>query len=159
MNQKIPIPIHAPIPRPIDTTDGERVSLVWLDAEVYRRASHVDMEVKLKNLVGYVRLFDRVDSCERYIKHIGKYNNNLHVPKEGLLVLISTTLASTLIPHLHDLSQVKFIYVYGKAKSLSKDHQRRLMKYPKVSEIVRLSVSSPMNHSFSSKASFRRLAL
>ena len=134
INRKLPM--SPGVHRQIETNQVERFSLVWLDTEVYRRPSNIDMEIKLKNLIDYVRLFDRVDLCERYIKQIGKYNNNLQIPKESLLVVISTTLGPTLIPYIHDLSQVKSIYVYGKAKSLAKDHQRRLMKFTKVSEFV-----------------------
>lgn len=108
------------------------VSLVWLDTNLHQRASNIDTEIKLKNLIDYIRVFDRVDACERYIKQIGRLNNSDYMRKEKLLVLISTALAPTIIPHLHDLSQVKSIYVFGKAKTISKAHQDWLRKFPKV---------------------------
>jgi hypothetical protein len=62
-------------------------------------------------------------------------NNNENMRKEKLLVVISSTLAPTIIPHLHDLSQVKYIYVFGKAKTISKAHQEWLRKFNKVKGI------------------------
>ena len=122
------------IQRELSIDMAEHISLVWLDTDVFRRTSNIDMEVKLKNLIGYVRLFDRVDACERYIKQIGKFNNHMNARPERLLVMISAILASTLIPHLHDMNQVKYIYIFGKVKSLGRDHPRWLRKYPKVSQ-------------------------
>lgn len=110
----------------------DNLSLVWLDTDLYNRTSNIDTEVKLKNLINYTRVFDRVDMCERYIKQIGRMNNSDYIRKEKLLVIISTTLAPTIIPHLHDLLQVKYIYIYGKAKTISKAHQEWLRKYNKV---------------------------
>lgn len=117
-----------------DAPDGtaDRLSLVWLDPDVYQRALNIDMEVKLKNLIDYVRLFERVDACERYIKQIGKLNGQIHARQERLLVIISTSLAMTIIPHLHELEQVKYIYIFGKTKSITKGHQQWLRKYVKV---------------------------
>jgi hypothetical protein len=110
----------------------DNLSAVWLDTDIHRRTSNIDTEVKLKNLIHYIRVFDRVDACERYIKQIGKMNTNDNIRQEKLLVIISTTLAPTIIPHLHDLLQVKYIYVFGKSKSISKAHEQWLRKYNKV---------------------------
>jgi hypothetical protein len=116
----------------IDSTNTENLSLVWLDTHVRERASNIDTEIKLKNVIQYIRVFNRVEECEKYIKQIGKLNNNEHIKKERLLIVISTTLAPTIIPHLHDLPQVKFIYIFGKAKTISKAHQDWLRKFNKV---------------------------
>ncbi|CAF1573184.1 unnamed protein product [Rotaria magnacalcarata] len=131
----IPACIHQDILIDRSALNAENLSLVWLDTDIYRRPSNIDIEFKLKNLLNYVRLFDRVDSCERYIKHIGKMNNSSNIKQEMLFVIISTTLAPTLIPHLHDLTQVKYIYIFGKSKSISKAHEGWLKKYNKVKGI------------------------
>jgi hypothetical protein len=110
----------------------DNLSLVWLDTDIHRRLSNIDTEIKLKNLINYIRVFDRVDACEKYIKLIGRMNNNGDAQGEKLLVIISTTLAPTIIPHLHDLPQVKCIYIYGKSKTISQVHQDWLKRYSKV---------------------------
>ncbi|CAF4473320.1 unnamed protein product, partial [Rotaria magnacalcarata] len=63
----IPACIHQDILIDRSALNAENLSLVWLDTDIYRRPSNIDIEFKLKNLLNYVRLFDRVDSCERYI--------------------------------------------------------------------------------------------
>jgi len=128
----LPTCIHRDILRDSLPANIDILSLVWLDADIHRRASNIDTEVKLKNLIHYIRVFDRVDVCEKYIKQIGRMNNSDYIRKEKLFVIISTTLAPTIIPHLHDLSQVKYIYVYGKSKTIAKAHQEWLRKYNKV---------------------------
>jgi hypothetical protein len=130
----VPKCIHRNVLIDSSPSNLDNLSLVWLDAAIRQRASNIDTEVKLKNLIHYIRVFDRVDACERYIKQIGKMNNNNSIRKEELLVIISTTLAPTIIPHLHDLSQVKYIYVYGRSKTISKAHQEWLRKYNKVTK-------------------------
>ena len=117
----------------------DRLSVIWLDTNVFERVANIDMEVKLKNVISYVRLFDRVDACEKYIKQIGAMNAGAHLCQEKLFLIISTTLAPTIIPHLHDLTQVKFIYIFGKSKSLSKLHVLALTKYTKVRGIFNAS--------------------
>ncbi|CAF0820776.1 unnamed protein product [Adineta ricciae] len=123
-----------------NATSLDNLSLVWLDLDVYRCPSNIDTEVKLKNLISYVRTFNQVEVCERYIKQIGRMNN-VNVRKEYLLVIISTVLAPTLMPHLHDLPQVKCVYIYGKPKTISKAHQEWLKTYSKVRGVFNSSRS------------------
>src|SRR4051812_2628993 len=63
------------------TTHPENLSLVWLDTNFHHRTSNIDIEIKLKNIIDYIRIFDRVDACERYIKQIGRLNNNEYIRK------------------------------------------------------------------------------
>jgi hypothetical protein len=104
------------------------LTLIWLDTEINNRSSNIDTQIKLKNLINSLRIFDEIDEFEKYIKQIGKTN------KDKLLVIISTTLALTIIPHLHDRPQVKYIYIHGKTKLDTKVGQQLLEKYPKVSK-------------------------
>jgi hypothetical protein len=104
----------------------DNLTLVWLDTEINNQASNIDIQIKLKNLINYLRIFDEINSFERYIEQIGQMN------KEQLFVIISTTLSLTIIPYLHNLSQIKYIYIYGKEKIDTKINQQLIIKYPKV---------------------------
>jgi hypothetical protein len=146
----IPQCIHQDFVHDALSTNMDNLSLVWLDTNIYRRSSNIDTEVKLKNLINYIRVFDDVAACEKYIKQIGKMNSSNSIRKEKLLVIISTTLAPTLIPHLHDLSQVQYIYVFGKAKTISKAHQEWLRKYKKVCNICERFLIFSYNDDFTS---------
>ena len=109
------------------------LTLIWLDTEINNRSSNINIQIKLKNLINYFRIFDQIDEFEQYIKQIGKTN------KEKLLVIISRTLALTIIPQLHERPQVKYIYIYGKTKIDTKASQQLLKKYPKVSKRIYLN--------------------
>jgi len=112
-----------------NTTD---LTLVWLDTELNNRLSNIDTQIKLKNLINYLRIFEELDKFEQYIEQIGKMNNTGRINEEKLFVIISPTLALTIIPHFHDLPQVKCIYIYGKAKIDANVTQQLLKKYIKV---------------------------
>jgi len=146
----IPQCLHQDFVQESSSTNTDNLSLVWLDTNIYLRSSNIDTEVKLKNLINYIRVFDRVDTCEKYIKQIGKMNSSDSIRKEKLLVIISTTLAPTLIPHLHDLSQVRYIYIFGKTKTISKAHQEWLRKYNKVCNIFERFLICSYNDDFTS---------
>lgn len=112
-----------------NTTD---LTLVWLDTELNDRPSNIDTQIKLKNLINYLRIFEDLDTFEQYIEQIGKMNNTGRINEEKLFVIISPILALTIIPHFHDLPQVKYIYIYGKEKIDANVTQQLLKKYIKV---------------------------
>jgi hypothetical protein len=93
------------------------------DTEIYDQPTNIDTQIKLKNLINYLRIFDQIDACEQYIS---KMNN------DKLLIIVSTTLALTFIPHSHDCPQIKSIYIYGKSKIDTNVSERLLTKYAKV---------------------------
>ncbi|CAF3428358.1 unnamed protein product [Rotaria sp. Silwood1] len=103
--KSLPTFIHRDTLIDTSTTNIDNLSLVWLDTNIHQRPSNIDIEIKLKNLINYVRIFDRVDT------------------------------SPTLIPHLHNLSQVKYIYIFGKSKSISKAHEEWLRGFNKVKGI------------------------
>jgi len=107
----------------------DNLTLVWLDTDINNQASNIDIQIKLKNLINYLRIFDEINSFERYIEQISQMN------KEQLFVIISTALSLTIIPYLHNFSQIKYIYIYGKEKLDIKINQQLIIKYPKVKNI------------------------
>jgi len=111
------------------SSNKDNLTLVWLDTEINNEALNIDIQIKLKNLINYLRIFDEINSFERYIEQIGQMN------KEQLFVIISTALSLTMIPYLHRLSQIKYIYIYGKVKIDTKTNQQLITKYPKVKNI------------------------
>ena len=106
------------------------LALVWLDTEINNQPSNIDTQIKLKNLINYLRIFDKVNACEHYIKQIGQIN------KGKVLVIISTTLALKIIPHLHEFPQVKYIYIHGESKAKHKISPQFFKKYTKVDVIL-----------------------
>ena len=107
-------------------TLSEGKTLVWIDTEINNQPSNIDTQIQLKNIINSLRIFDQIEAFEKYITHL----DNIH--NEKLFVIISTTIALTIIPHLHEHQQVKYIYIYGKTKIDTKISRQLLEKYPKV---------------------------
>ncbi|CAF1532379.1 unnamed protein product [Didymodactylos carnosus] len=103
--------------------NAERLLIVWLDSLVEKQKSHLDMQVKLRNIFGYLKTFDQIESCEKYVRQVnGQY--------EKILFIVQGNLSNTSIPRLHDLPHIKYIYIYGKGKGTP--NQQWASRYPKV---------------------------
>jgi hypothetical protein len=105
------------------SSNKDNLTIVWLDNDIHNQPSNIDIQIKLKNLSNYLRIFDEVNAFEQYI---------IQINEEKLFIIISPTLALTMIPRLHRHSQIKCIYIFGKVKINPKTHQELLKKYPKV---------------------------
>ena len=108
------------------STTKDDSTLVWIDVEINRQPSNIDMQIKLKNLINSLRIFDEVNAFEQYIERIRQIN------QEKLFIIISPTLALTLIPHLHHHTPIQYIYIYGTAKIDEKIKEEISKRYPKV---------------------------
>jgi hypothetical protein len=130
-NEKKSLPkcIHQDILMDSLSSNKDNFTIVWIDTEIHHQSSNIDIQIKLKNLIHYLRIFDELTAFEHYIKKINQIN------QEKLFVIISTPLALSMIPHLHHLSSIKYIYIYGKAEIDGKIKEKLLKTYPKVSRI------------------------
>ncbi len=111
------------------SNDKDNFTIIWVDTEIHHHSSNIDMQIKLKNLVRYLRIFDEIDAFKQYIKQIDPRN------KEKLFVIISTPLALSMIPDLHRFYSIKSIYIYGKAEIDEKTKRKLFKSYPKVSRV------------------------
>ncbi|CAF0782517.1 unnamed protein product [Adineta steineri] len=117
------------------------LTVVWLDTEINNQPEHTDTQTKLKNLICYIRIFDDIDACTQYIEQTGYMNTSNLMNEEKLLMIISSTLAFTIIPQFHDLPQIKYFYIYGTSKINAKTSQEMLKKYPKIKGVYSTSRS------------------
>ncbi|CAF0832849.1 unnamed protein product [Adineta steineri] len=117
------------------------LTVVWLDTEINNQPEHTDTQTKLKNLICYIRIFDDIDTCTQYIEQTGYMNTSNLMNEEKLLMIISSTLALTIIPQFHDLPQIKSFYIYGTSKINAKTSQEMLKKYPKIKGVYSTSRS------------------
>lgn len=102
------------------------LTLIWLDTEIHNQSSNIDIQIKLKNLFNYFRIFDELNKFEEYIKKMTQMN------EEKIFIIISTTLSLTMLPYLHKHSQIKCIYIFGKDKVATEIIDELSKKYPKV---------------------------
>lgn len=124
-NEALPKCIH----QNLLSANKDNFTIVWVDTDMHHQSSKIDIQIQLKNLVHDLRIFDELDAFEHYIKQIDQTN------EEKVFVIISTSLALSMIPHLHRLSSIKSIYIYGKAEIEEKTKQKLFKIYPKVSRI------------------------
>ncbi|CAF0967116.1 unnamed protein product [Rotaria sordida] len=110
----------------------DNLTLVWLDTEMNNRSENIDIQIRLKNVINYLRIFDQVEACEQYIERVGEINTINKINEEKLLLVISSTLPLTIISHVRDLPQVKDIYIYRKSKTHDTTIQEFLKNYTKV---------------------------
>jgi len=102
------------------------LTIIWLDTQINNHLTNIDIQIKLKNLSTYFRIYDRIAPFEEYIKSIDLSDS------EELFVIISSTLALTVIPQIASNPYIKHIYVYGQAKIEPDTKQQLLKTYPKV---------------------------
>ncbi|CAF4681217.1 unnamed protein product [Rotaria sp. Silwood1] len=128
----LPILVHRSFSNDIVSSKMENLTLVWLDTEINEQPEHIDTQIRLKNVINDVRIFDQVEVCEQYIERIGEMNTINKINEEKLLLVISTTVPLTIISHFHSLPQVKDIYIYGKTDINATVIQQFVKNYIKV---------------------------
>jgi hypothetical protein len=85
------------------STNLETFSLIWLDTNVHITKDNIDSQVKLREAINFLQIFDQVDECEENIKSIDN---------EKVVFIVSGRLEREVVPRLHDLPQLKCVYVY-----------------------------------------------
>jgi len=81
----------------------ETFSLLWLDANVHTTADNINSQTVLRRAINFLRIFDRADQCDRYIRD---------TKNEKIVLIISGQLGREFVPRLHDLPQLNSVYVY-----------------------------------------------
>jgi hypothetical protein len=96
--------------------------LVWCDDnEVTQNAENDITLTKLRDAVNYTKLFNDVSSCRRYIEQTSDTTTFL---------VCAVNMAFSLIPQVHELRNVKSIYIHSNGKSL--DSSQTLANFSKV---------------------------
>lgn len=108
-------------------SNNDNLTIVWLDTEIHQQSLNIDIQIKLRNLINSLRIFDEINAFEYYIQQINRINN-----QEKLFLIISTKLALTIIPIVYHRCLIKYIYIYGNGKIDKKTKEELLKKYSKV---------------------------
>ena len=127
-----PVLLHQGISNEVSSSEVNDLTIVWLDTEMKARPENIDTQVALKYFSNYLRTFEQIDAFENYVEQVDKINRLRESNEEKLLAIVSTALALTIIPSLHDRPQVKFIYIYGKSEMDAEVSRELLKKYTKV---------------------------
>ncbi|CAF1160522.1 unnamed protein product [Didymodactylos carnosus] len=108
------------LPEPVKkSTNLETFSLIWLDANVHITKDNIDSQVKLREAINFLQIFDEADKCEENIKSI------VH---EKVVFIVSGKLGREVVPRLHDLPQLNCIYIYCLDKAGNKQWSDKYSK-------------------------------
>ncbi|CAF0802568.1 unnamed protein product [Adineta steineri] len=105
------------------STNLETFSLIWLDANVHITKDNIDSQVKLREAINFLQIFDKADECEQNIKSI---------KNEKVVFIVSGRLGREVVPRLHNLPQLNCVYVYCFDKAGNKQWSD---KYSKVNDV------------------------
>lgn len=87
----------------------EGYQLVWCDDnEVTQNAENSITLTKLRDIVNYTQLFNDISSCRRYIEQTSDTTTFL---------VCAVNMAFSLIPQVHELKNIKLIYIHSNGKS------------------------------------------
>jgi hypothetical protein len=83
---------------------------------------NLDIQLQLRSIINYLKLFEDIDDCEQYIRSLSK--------DDRIILLVNEKLASEIISRIHELRQIISIYIYS--NDTQEDNQW-INQYKKVS--------------------------
>ncbi|CAF1331067.1 unnamed protein product, partial [Didymodactylos carnosus] len=89
----------------------KQYTLIWLDSDVKKNETSMDLEKDLRNMFNTVEIFEKEDKCEEYIKRM---------IDRRIILIVSGMLGSKLVPRVHELKQVRNVV------AIAADLRRRL---------------------------------
>ncbi|CAF3611522.1 unnamed protein product [Rotaria sp. Silwood1] len=133
-----------PSRRNSDNSHLEIFSLIWLDSNV--NGSDIrNTEQQLRTIINYVKKFQDVEQCERYIVEQSE--------NDRLVVIVSGRLGRIIVPSIHALRQVVSIYVYCMDKKGNKEWADKFSKVKAVaSELTELVTQIKEDHKVQKQA-------
>lgn len=81
----------------------EDFAVIWLDS----KSHSIDTTVRLRCIINFLKLFDNIDECYRYI---------LSIKNEKIFLITSGSLGQAITPLVHELPQLLFIYIFCENK-------------------------------------------
>ncbi|CAF3360844.1 unnamed protein product [Rotaria sp. Silwood2] len=103
----------------------ETFSLLWMRGEINKNEINQNNEHKLRAIINYLKIFEKIDQCQQYIQSM---------PKEDRSILIvNDKFSRELVENIHNFCQVSSIYVYC---SNEKKHKQWSKNFSKIRAIT-----------------------
>jgi hypothetical protein len=83
----------------------EIFSLIWLDLSKNNIHENLDIQLQLRTIINYLKLFEDIDDCEQYIRSSSK--------DDRIIIFVNEKLALDITSRIHDLRQITSIYIYS----------------------------------------------
>lgn len=107
-----------------NNTDLEVFTLIWLDATV-NDVDNETTQTDLRKLSDQFKSFDNRDECELYLQSLSN--------DERVVLIVSGRLGREVVPHIHQIEQIYFIYVYCFDKI---ENEKWAKNYSKIKEVL-----------------------
>jgi hypothetical protein len=98
----------------------ETFSLLWLNTSANSFEENHQAYKQLRSAINYIRTFEDVESCEKYVRHSSD---------DRIVLIISGQSGRKIVSHIQDLQHVRAIYVYCDDRS---EHDTCINQSPKV---------------------------
>ncbi|CAF1562184.1 unnamed protein product, partial [Didymodactylos carnosus] len=89
------------------------------DTSISAQDESQTIQIKLRNLINYLKPFESIEQCQRYIQ---QFDN------EKIVLIVSDGLGHVVIPQTHDLKQINSIYIYSENKQIHKTWMKQFKK-------------------------------
>ena len=99
----------------------ESFACFWLDENVNSTQDNRETHRALRRVINHLRTFNNTDACEQCIREI---------TREKVILIVSGTLGSRIVPHVHGLPQLSACYVFCRDRQRNEQWARN---YDKVS--------------------------
>ncbi|CAF3589996.1 unnamed protein product [Rotaria sp. Silwood1] len=103
----------------------ETFSLIWLDASVNTSKENIEAQADLRTIINYLKTFDNVSKCEKYIRKCDE--------SDRIVLIVSGGLGREIVPRIYKLRQVSVIYVYCMDKKKNKEWAKQYSKIKLIS--------------------------
>lgn len=99
---------------------SENYSLIWIENQSNSSEEIKQAQQQVRSSINRLRIFKNVDEC---------INNVRSSDTDQIILVVNVELSETVIPHLHELSQIIAIYIYN----ITDDQQIQFLnRYSKV---------------------------
>ncbi|CAF0765907.1 unnamed protein product [Rotaria sordida] len=103
----------------------ETFSLLWIRGDVNKNEKNSNNEQKLRAIINYVKIFERIDQCQQYIETMSKEDRSV--------LIVNDQFSRELIPTIHNFCQISSIYIYC---SNENKHKQWSKTFPKIRAIT-----------------------
>lgn len=97
----------------------ESYACLWLDQNANSREDNRQTQKELRQIINHLRVFDKINECEQYIRQI---------KHEKIVLIVSGRLGREIVPRLHDLSQFYACYVLCQDQKLNEQWAKNFSK-------------------------------
>ncbi len=97
----------------------ESFACLWLDQNVNSTDDNRETQQELRQVINYLRTFDKSDKCEQYIRQI---------THEKVVLIVSGSLGQQVVPRLHSLPQFSACYVFCGDKQANEQWAKQYSK-------------------------------